>query len=136
MMTSQCNPGKSPVTIIVECEVGFENDAQEYRSQFLKFLALPDADWGQPQVVEMIPGASFRVFDLPLVADVALLAAREWRCRFERRREVGIFFINGVGLAARAENCVEADIASLPVTIVGLGVSKWRGKSSPAGPRL
>ena len=133
MTTSQCNPGKRPVTIIVECEVGFENDAREHRSEFLKSLALPDADWGQPQVVEVIPGASFSVFDLPLVANAALLAAREWRCRFERRGEVVFFFINDVGLAAYAKNCGEADIASLPVTIVGLSVEQWRGKSTPTG---
>ena len=133
MMTNQCNPGKWPVTIIVECEVGFENDARRYITAFLKSLALPEADWRQPQKVEVIPGASFRVFDLPLVADVALLAAREWRCRFERRGQVEIFLINDVGLAAYAGNCGEADLASLPVTTEGLKVITWRGKSTPTG---
>ena len=131
MMTSHCNPEKRPVTIIVECQRGFEVDALRDSTAFLESLALPEADWGQPQVVEVIPGACFRVFDLPLAADVALLAAREWRCRFERRDEVVLFFINGVGLAALAKNCGEASIASLPVTIVGLSVRGWRGKSTP-----
>ena len=131
MMTSQCNPEKRPVTIIVECQRGFEVYGHRHITAFLESLALPEADWGQPQVVEVIPGACFRVFHLPLAADDALLAAREWRCRFERWDEVLLFFINGVGLAALAENCGEASIASLPVTIVGLCVGGLRGKSTP-----